>query len=218
MARNLYITGFIVPTNIMRRYLEGHGNVFDDLTLPITSTRSSTSDGGPDKSDDVEVEEEEDSEEEGGKEDEEDDEDAYRETEEMARAMHEIELFHRYICCFRRTRRAAPPELRTRLEMLSTLKVEVDPRQLSMYLIFLFIQTGAFRKYQRGHMIKPTAQDELAIATFIDASNRLLPDDETRAKVGFRREDMQFGVAASGAIRIPVYMDHEREVRRRCFS
>lgn len=61
-------------------------------------------------------------------------------------------------------------------------------------------------------------QDELAIAAFIDASNCLLPDDETRAKVGFRREDMEFRVAANGPIRNPAYMDHGREVCRRCLS
>lgn len=87
-----------------------------------------------------------------------------------------------------------------------------------MYKIFLFVQAGAFRLHQRGHRIKPNTQDELAIATFIDASNCLLPDEETRAKVGFHREHMQFRVAASGAIRTLDYMDYEREVCVRCLS
>ncbi len=117
MAGNLYITGFIVPTHIMRRYLEGLGNVFDDPTSPTPSTRSSTSGGDSDESDDVEEEDEE----LGRSEDEEDDDHHHHgETEEVARAMNEIELFHRYVCCFRRVRRAAPPELRTRLDMPSS--------------------------------------------------------------------------------------------------
>ncbi len=78
----------------------------------------------------------------------------------------------------------------------------------------LFIQAGAFRKYQRGHRNMPNVQDELAIATFIYASNRLLHDDDTRAEVGFRREDMEFTVVPGNAVWTGGYMGNEHEVRR----
>ncbi|KAI0750423.1 hypothetical protein C8Q74DRAFT_1374010 [Fomes fomentarius] len=189
MAWNIYVTGFVVPANIMRRYLESHGNVFDDPMRPPTP--SSSEEG-------VQEEEQEDDEDQGEP-----------ESEETARLRREDKLFHRYVSCFRRMRRDAPPELRTRLEIPSTLKVVTHPG--APWRKRLFIQAGAFRKHQRGHRNMPNAQDELAIATFIHASNRLLPDDDTRAEVGFRREDMEFRVVPSNAVWTGGYMGNEHE-------
>ncbi len=119
MASNIYVTGFVVPANIMRRYLESHGNVFDDPTRPPT----------PPSSDEGEQEEEQ--------EDDEDQGDPDLESEETARLWREDRLFHRYVSCFRRMRQEAPPELRTRLEIpasaLSTLLLTYHIDEPSTY-------------------------------------------------------------------------------------
>ncbi|KAI0764673.1 hypothetical protein C8Q74DRAFT_989814 [Fomes fomentarius] len=205
----VYITAFVVPENSMRIYLESYGNVFDDPTRPST----------PDSPDEgVEEEEQE-------KEDDEDKGD--RESEEDARLRREDKLFHRYVSCFRRVRQEAPPELRTKLEIPSSpllrlfdiphrrayshctaLKVVVDQEPWRKRL---FIQAGAFRKHQQGNRNKPNAQDERAIANFIEASNCLLPDDKTREQVGFHRQDMEFHVVPSNAVWTRGYIGNERE-------
>ena len=80
---------------------------------------------------------------------------------------------------------------------------------------YLFIPTGAYPRELRlsGALSQPTEEDLVAIRSFIDAANSLLPDDGMREKAKLKLEDMHFVLRSLRSFTPAPYYEVERKVR-----
>ncbi|KAI0755798.1 hypothetical protein C8Q74DRAFT_1373538 [Fomes fomentarius] len=119
------------------------------------------------------------------------------------------ELFHDCLDAFRDIRDAAQPEIRAKVEIISSFMVEDEATDRTKDIYY--VQTGAFKQYQRWARNTPNELDVIGITTFIEAANAMLPDDDARLRAGFKLEDMEFEVLSKSCIRPPFYREDERK-------